>query len=133
MIPRVNCDGFPGTLSGVLRKCGLNFLKRLPPNVQISIIATTDSEMTRMNRQFRSKNMTTDVLTFVDADLVEIYISLPVARKQARARRITVGQECLRLLVHGLCHAMGMDHHSREDFIEMRRREFEVLVQCDIA
>lgn len=98
----------------------------------LTICAVPDAEMMRMNRQFRGKNKTTDVLTFVYPDLVEIYISLPVARRQAKRRCITLAQECQRLVVHGLCHAAGMDHHTLSGFQEMRRREFEVLVQCAI-
>lgn len=99
---------------------------------KVDVILVNDTEMTRLNRQFRGKNKTTDVLTFVDPMFVEIYISLPVAKRQARQRGITLHQECLRLLVHGLCHSVGMDHHTLPEFQEMRRREFEVLVQCDL-
>lgn len=99
---------------------------------KVDVILVDDAEMIRLNRQFRSKNKTTDVLTFVDPMFVEIYISVPVAKRQARQRRITLHQECMRLLVHGLCHAAGMDHHTLPEFKEMRRREFEVLVQCAI-
>ncbi len=100
---------------------------------EISVIFIDDVEMTRMNAQFRGKKKTTDVLTFDDPELMEIYISLDVAKRQARERKITLHQECLRLLVHGLCHAAGMDHHTLAEFQDMRRREFEVLVQCAIG
>lgn len=96
---------------------------------QVNVCAVSNAEMRRMNREFRRKDKTTDVLTFVYPDLVEIYIALTAARRQARARHVTVAQECRRLVVHGLCHAAGMDHHTREGFMEMRRREFEWLVQ----
>lgn len=100
---------------------------------EISVILVDDAGMRRMNRQFRGKNKTTDVLTFADPELMEIYISLDAAGRQARRRKITLHQECLRLLVHGMCHVAGLDHHTRDEFMEMRRREFEVLVQCDLA
>lgn len=105
-------------------------IRRHPKTLQIAAVAIDDSEMRRMNRQFRGKDRTTDVLTFVYPDMVEIYISLPVARKQASDRKVTLARECQRLIVHGMCHALGMDHHTRKEFMEMRRREFEVLVQC---
>jgi probable rRNA maturation factor len=107
-------------------------MKRRTRQATVSIICVDDTEMRRMNRQFRNKNKTTDVLTFVDDEFVEIYISIPVARRQARERKITLLQECQRLIVHGLCHAAGYDHHTVPDFQKMRRREFEVLVQCAI-
>lgn len=100
---------------------------------KLDVIFVDDVEMTRLNRQFRGKRKTTDVLTFVDPMFVEIYISLPVAKKQARQRGVTLHQECLRLLVHGMCHAEGMDHHTIPEFQVMRRNEFEVLVQCDLS
>lgn len=135
----VTCAGFPAAIEKVLQKTVTRFChseaqaKNLSSTTKFrmtNVCAVSDAEMTRMNRQFRQKNKTTDVLTFVYADMVEIYISQAVARKQARERKVTLTQECQRLLVHGLCHALGMDHHTRDDFKEMRRREFEVLVQC---
>lgn len=143
---RVNCEGFSENLAwklknnfplpprGRVRERGPSLM--LPPHPgplprerRIVVAAILDPEMQLMNLQFRGKNKTTDVLTFVDSDLTEIYISLPVARRQARERGVTLAQECQRLLVHGLCHAQGMDHHTREGFMQMRRREFEILVQ----
>lgn len=131
---RVTCEGFPDQMSVRLKKAVHKFFRCHPQTeVRFNVICTPDIEMQRMNRQFRKKNKTTDVLTFVYPALIEVYISLAVARQQARERKVTLAQECQRLLVHGICHAMGMDHYSRKDFIEMRRREFEVLVQCDLA
>lgn len=135
MKSQVNIVGFPPALGKVLKRTAAKIchLESVVALKKTTICAISDTEMTRMNRQFRQKNKTTDVLTFVYADMVEIYMSQTVARKQARERKVTLTQECQRLLVHGLCHALGMDHHTRDDFMEMRRREFEVLVQCDIA
>lgn len=130
MKSHVTCAGFPGALTKKMKSIVCHSFVSLR---MTNVCAVSDPEMKRMNLQFRGKNKTTDVLTFVYPDLVEIYISLPVARRQARERKVTMAQECQRLLVHGMCHALGMDHHSRKDFMEMRRREFEVLVQCQLA
>jgi probable rRNA maturation factor len=87
-----------------------------------------------MNTRFRHRPRTTDILTFVyPPDHVELYMSLSVARRQARERGVGLSQECQRLLVHGLCHVAGMDHYTVADFQQMRRTECEVLVQCLVA
>lgn len=132
MTHQVYCSGFPAAIGKLLQKTVAHVCHSAaqPKFRTLNVCAISDAEMTRMNRQFRGKNKTTDVLTFVDPELVEIYISIDVARHQARERKITLQQECQRLLVHGLCHAAGMDHHTMAEFQEMRRREFEVLVQC---
>lgn len=96
----------------------------------INVVFTTDREIQRLNRQFRSRNSPTDVLSFnidpPDAEssvFGEIYISVPTARRQAKRYRVTLSEEFLRLVCHGLLHLYGYDHVKKGDDTRMKTRE----------
>jgi probable rRNA maturation factor len=75
---------------------------------ELSIAFVDDATMRRLNRRFRRKNKTTDVLTFPD----EIVISLDQARRQARGEKHSLAAEVRYLIVHGVLHAIGYDHEA---------------------
>ncbi len=100
---------------------------------EISVAFVGDAEMKKMNRQYRGKNKTTDVLSFVyetydgrqEKPLQgEIIISYPQAARQARCG---VGEEIKFLLIHGLLHLCGYDHEKSEK--EARKME---ELQCKL-
>ncbi len=82
----------------------------------IGVIFVDDSYMTGLNRKFRNKDGTTDVLTFSLRDefqkerLGEIYVSVDKAREQAKEYADTVEGEIKRLVIHGLLHLAGYTH-----------------------
>ncbi|PIR20565.1 MAG: rRNA maturation RNase YbeY [Deltaproteobacteria bacterium CG11_big_fil_rev_8_21_14_0_20_47_16] len=125
---KVEWSGFSKALQLAMKKVVPFTPKQLR---RITVAAVSDAEMKVLNQQYRKKNKTTDVLTFVyDAHNADIYMSLAVAKRQAKERNVTLMQECQRLFVHGISHAAGMDHHTPSDFEAMRKFEFEVLIQC---
>jgi probable rRNA maturation factor len=84
-----------------------------------------DAEMKKINRSFRGKNTTTDVLTFPADDsfdepgqqghyLGDIVISIDRAKAQAREERHSLSTEVKYLLLHGIIHALGFDHETDE-------------------
>lgn len=101
---------------------------------EVSIALVDDGTMRKLNRAYRGKDKTTDVLTFedigVDSDEVaddslgEIVISLPQAKRQARVERHSLPTELRYLLLHGLIHALGYDHET--DAGEMNALETKI-------
>jgi probable rRNA maturation factor len=87
--------------------------------------------MRRLNAEHKGHDRPTDVLTFSWSDasgqaVGDIYVCPWVARREARARRISPRQEIIRLVVHGTLHALGQDHpegSSREQSAMWRRQE----------
>jgi probable rRNA maturation factor len=118
-------------LRTLLRNAGL-------PDAELSILFVGDRAMRTLNRTWRGKDRTTDVLSFslregmfprVRPELLgDIVISAPAAARQAREGGCSLGREIDRLLVHGLVHLLGYDHDRgpREDR-RMRRKERELL------
>ena len=75
--------------------------------------------MRRLNAEHKGHDRPTDVLSFAMTDpagrtLGDVYVCPWVAAREARARRIPLRQELIRLVVHGTLHALGRDHPEDE-------------------
>ncbi|MDH4263717.1 MAG: rRNA maturation RNase YbeY [Spirochaetia bacterium] len=103
----------------------------------LNVIVISDPEIKSMNLKYRSKNETTDVLTFPfdetrlvknQPNSAEIYISQDTAARQCNEHNLTLLNEFIILLVHGLLHAFHYDHEtSEESSIEMKYLEKKIL------
>jgi probable rRNA maturation factor len=93
---------------------------------EISIAFVNDRAMRALNRKFRGKNKTTDVLTFPGDNACEIVISLDRAKRQAAEERHSLATELRYLLLHGILHGLGYDHATDSgemDALELAVRE----------
>ncbi len=101
----------------------------------VSIAFVDDEAMKSLNRNFRHRNRTTDVLTFPADEtygdphrkgkpLGDIVISVDQARRQAADEKHSMATEVRYLLLHGLLHALGYDHET--DGGEMNELELAV-------
>jgi len=100
------------------------------PKTNVSLVFIDDRRMRILNRQYRRKTGTTDVLSFEGGgpdDFGEILISVPQARRQAKEYDHSLRSEIELLIVHGLLHLAGYDHHRPTDRIRMQRRERQLL------
>ena len=102
---------------------------------EISVAIIGDDEMCLLNRDFRGKNKTTDVLTFPADEtysepggsahpLGDVVISLDQAARQAVAQKHSLAMEVRYLLLHGIIHAFGFDHET--DAGEMNALELKL-------
>ena len=97
---------------------------------EVSVLFCADRRMRALNRRYRGKDRSTDVLAFPAGEtgagfLGDIVISVPYAEREARRRREPGSREIDRLLVHGLLHLMGYDHETDDgemDALEARVR-----------
>ena len=81
--------------------------------------------MRRLNRDFRGKDRTTDVLSFPDGEqerLGDIAICAPAARRQARRRGHAASRETRLLLLHGFLHLLGYDHETDDGQMDLLER-----------
>lgn len=115
----------------------LEKLDRMPDRIsEVSIAIVDDETMTGLNRKFRRKGRTTDVLTFPADDsyndpshkgvrpLGDIVISVDQARRQAAEEKHSLATEVRYLIAHGVLHALGYDHETDQG--EMNALEVEV-------
>ena len=97
---------------------------------EVSIAFVDDATMRGLNRKFRSKNKTTDVLTFPGEDSCEIVISIDQAKRQARTEKHSLATELRYLLLHGILHGLGYDHEADDG--EMNALEMEVRAKVGL-
>ena len=80
----------------------------------VSVTFLGRDAMRRLNAAHKGHDQPTDVLTFALGRarqvVGDVYICPWVARREARARRIPLRQELIRLVVHGTLHAVGREH-----------------------
>lgn len=118
----------PGTLGTVsLQEFAEQLRRRVLRGREFHCLITGDTEMARLNHEFRSKEGPTDVLSFPgEAAGPEPYagdlaISLGRARAQARQFGHSPEIEICVLMLHGVLHLKGMDHET--DSGEMAKTE----------
>lgn len=106
--------------------------------VYVSVLLTGNEEIQRVNRDFRGKDMPTDVISFAyhdndEADnglydsLGDIIISLERVEEQRKDYGHSFKREFYYVLTHGLLHLMGYDHMEEEEKKVMRAKEEEIL------
>ena len=99
-----------------------------------TIVFVSDRAMAELNRRWRGKRGTTDVLSFPsaqnkfekleDANLGDVVISIEQAARQAKQNRMSLNNEVSQLILHGLLHLCGFDHET--DNGEMNRLEMKL-------
>jgi len=114
---------------------------RLPRGTAVSLAFVDDSEMRALNRRYRRKDTTTDVLSFGEpwptetkgrdaasrlepgpdgvVRLGDVVISGAQAARQARRRRWPLAAELAFLAAHGTLHLLGFDDQTRAGYREM--------------
>jgi probable rRNA maturation factor len=96
----------------------------------VTVRYVAQAESRRLNREFRSKDYATNVLSFpysarpLEGDLV---ICAPVVAREAREQGKAVRAHHAHMLVHGLLHLAGLDHERARDAARMEARERRVL------
>jgi probable rRNA maturation factor len=91
-----------------------------------------DAEGRRLNRAYRGSDHATNVLSFVYDDdhgalRGDIVLCAPVLRQEAATQGKVLVAHCAHLLVHGMLHLQGYDHHRAADATRMERREAAIL------
>ena len=98
-----------------------------PQSDSFAVRFVGDRTMRRLNRVFRAKDRTTDVLSFPGGrspegvHLGDVVVSVPQASRQATASAHSIGRELRLLLLHGALHCLGYDHETDDG--EMSRLE----------
>jgi probable rRNA maturation factor len=96
----------------------------------VTVALVSDARIRALNRRYRGKDRTTDVLSFPGAEpgmLGDIVIAAGVARRQAQAAGHSIQMELRVLALHGLLHLLGYDHER--DAGQMARVEARLRVR----
>jgi probable rRNA maturation factor len=99
----------------------------------VNLVFMDDAAIADLNTRYRGREGATDVLSFILSDagadpfVGEVYVSLERAADQAREFDVTIADETLRLVTHGLLHLAGRVHDTDTDYEAMMRETDEFM------
>jgi probable rRNA maturation factor len=116
----------------------------------INVILTNPDNIRKINKEYRSIDKETDVLSFpmfekeeietmkqkgndIEEALGDIVISIEKVKEQSKDYGHSFERELSYMLIHGFYHLMGCDHIEEDDKIKMREKEEKVLNKLQIT
>ena len=103
--------------------------------ISINLSIINDKEMTELNRKFRNKDSSTNVLSFTNEDisktitgnLGDIAINYDYLERESKEQSKSFDDHMIHMLVHGIYHILGFDHKNDEIAKVMERKEITLL------
>lgn len=123
-------------------------MQQVTADVELSIVITDNNSIRKINKEFRDKDMPTDVLSFPGYEpeeieevkkseelmvIGDIIISKEKVVEQAKEYENTFEREFAYLLVHGILHLLGYDHMEESEKIVMRENEEKILSELNLS
>ncbi|KAJ1944733.1 hypothetical protein EC988_005914, partial [Linderina pennispora] len=62
-----------------------------------------------------------------DMNLGDMFLAMPYILKDCRQHNDALGERLPVLFTHGICHLLGYDHELDHDYMQMSKREQEIL------
>ncbi len=118
---------------------------------EVSIVLADDDFVRALNRDYRGRDEPTNVLSFPASPasgpdderapppsgaprlLGDIVVAYETTVGEAAGQGKTLGDHLCHLIVHGMLHLLGHDHHTPAVADTMERLEIEILAGLDIA
>ena len=138
----------PTGIRMLVRRCCNAVLKleQFEGPAEISITFTDNKGIQELNKQYRDKDIETDVLSFpmgengvYDTDmetgakiLGDVVISMEKARDQATLFGHSLQREVAYLTAHSVLHLLGYDHMEKLEKVSMREKEELVMEQLGL-
>jgi probable rRNA maturation factor len=112
--------------------------------VLVGIVLTDDSEQRGLNRAYRGKDSSTNVLSFAMSDpdepappgapvlLGDVVLAYETVAREAAEQRKPLPDHLSHLVLHGVLHLIGFDHESDAEAAIMEAREIEILATLGV-
>jgi len=100
--------------------------------VSLSLLLSNNKNIKKLNKNFRNKNKSTDILSFPfnkkikiskNTYLGDIIISYNYLDKPKSQDLGSFKQKTIKIFIHGFLHLLGFDHKKNKDHFEMLREE----------
>ncbi len=101
----------------------------------LTILLTDDAALKDLNRRFRGKPRTTNVLSFPSPDpayLGDIAIAYGITAREARAQGKPIKAHAAHLAAHGVLHLSGYDHQKDPEALAMEASEAQILARLGL-
>ncbi len=102
----------------------------------INVVLCSNEMIHEYNKNYRSVDKETDVLSFPSdekKELGDILISFEKAKSQAEEYGHSYERELGFLFVHGVLHCLGYDHMNEDDEKKMFSLQDEILEKCKLG
>jgi len=96
---------------------------------EISILLTSDNQVEQLNRQYRSINQPTNVLSFPSEKphLGDIILSYEYIQKELINLNKKFEEHISHLIIHGTLHLYGFDHENDKNAVTMENMERHIM------
>lgn len=115
----------------------------------VCIALTSDAAVRELNRSWRAKDTSTNVLSFPAPDppagleeawaaagplfLGDVVLAAETIHREAHEMDLTPHHHLQHLVVHGLLHLLGFDHEGEAEATDMETLETEILASIGVA
>jgi len=108
------------------------FIKK---KVSLTILLSNNKNIKRLNKRFRNKNKSTDVLSFPSEKKInikkspyigDIVVSYEFMNKPKALSALEFKSKVIKIFIHGFLHLLGYDHIKLKDFKEMLIQEEKI-------
>lgn len=101
----------------------------------LQYVFVSDEALLKLNQSALNHDTYTDIITFDLSDQEgmiegEVYISIDRVRDNAEKYNVTLEEEYIRVIGHGLLHLLGFKDKSETEIAEMRRQENTIIELC---
>jgi probable rRNA maturation factor len=103
----------------------------------IDVMLTDDAEQRVLNRIYRGKDASTNVLAFPQAEtappadapvlLGDVVLAFETVHREAAEQEKPLADHLRHLVVHGVLHLLGFDHEDAAEAMAMEAREIKIL------
>ena len=100
--------------------------------VSLSLLLSNNKNIKRLNKNFRNKNKSTDILSFPsnkkikiskNTYLGDIIISYNYLDKPKSQDLESFKEKAIKIFIHGFLHLLGFNHIKNKDYMKMLREE----------
>ena len=108
------------------------FIKK---KISLTILLSNNKNIKKLNKKFRNKNKSTDVLSFPSETKInikkspyigDIVISYEFINKRKALSALEFNSKVTKIFIHGFLHLLGYDHIKLKDFKEMLIEEKKI-------
>ena len=109
------------------------FIKK---KVSLTILLSNNKNIKKLNKKFRNKNKSTDVLSFPSEKKInikklsyigDIAVSYEFMNKPKALSVLEFKSKVTKIFIHGFLHLLGYDHIKLKDFKEMLKEEEKIF------
>jgi probable rRNA maturation factor len=108
--------------------------------VELTVLLSQNRELKKLNKKFRKKNKSTDVLSFPSEKrlnlkknlyLGDIIISYEFMDRPKNLSKTDFKKKVSKIFIHGFLHLLNFDHLTLKDFKKMKKEEEKIYRLLD--